>query len=265
MIKQMWDIFLLSLFYISTTTRHTLENRRFLEANSNEKFCGTIRETLYVSVPRLHLWSRIYIISSCVSHMCVFRVYFECLVRFMCNYFTFTLIIHYWLLWFFFSFSFLCLFRILWLYMSFFLLRVMVFITIIMFFFFFLSIIFIFHMIFSRVSPCYCNLLSHFRARSHLIRFHTRSNTLITHKNFFFFFVFFQIHLFPHTQSFIFIFIFFCIFWCSTSCVSYSLSLSYFIEWPLMREYVQGPGGGRLLHTGTQTCTNMKYNYNDQR
>lgn len=39
-------IFLLSLFYISTTTRHTLENRRFLEANLNEKFCGTIRETL---------------------------------------------------------------------------------------------------------------------------------------------------------------------------------------------------------------------------
>ena len=27
-----------------------------------------------------------------------------------------------------------------------------------------------------------------------------------------------------------------------------------------MREYVQGPGGGRLLHTGTQTCTNVKYN-----
>lgn len=70
--------FLLSLFYISTTTRHTLENRRFLEANSNEKFCGTIRETLCECAARHHLWSRIYII---------LRVFvFQYMLRVMCLY-----------------------------------------------------------------------------------------------------------------------------------------------------------------------------------
>lgn len=54
-------IFLLSLFYISTTTRHTLENRRFLEANSNEKFCGTIRETLCECAAPSSMESYIYI------------------------------------------------------------------------------------------------------------------------------------------------------------------------------------------------------------
>lgn len=66
--------FLLSLFYISTTTRHTLENRRFLEANSNEKFCGTIRETLCECAAPSSMESYIYNIACpCVSHIC--RVY----------------------------------------------------------------------------------------------------------------------------------------------------------------------------------------------
>lgn len=61
-------IFLLSLFYISTTTRHTLENRRFLEANSNEKFCGTIRETLCECAAPSSMESYIYNIACpCVS------------------------------------------------------------------------------------------------------------------------------------------------------------------------------------------------------
>jgi len=66
--------FLLSLFYISTTTRHTLENRRFLEANSNEKFCGTIRETLCECAAPSSMESYIYNIAcSCVSYMsCVY-------------------------------------------------------------------------------------------------------------------------------------------------------------------------------------------------
>lgn len=63
-----WCIFLLSLFYISTTTRHTLENRRFLEANSNEKFCGTIRETLCECAAPSSMESYIYNIACpCVS------------------------------------------------------------------------------------------------------------------------------------------------------------------------------------------------------
>lgn len=67
-----WFIFfLLSLFYISTTTRHTLENRRFLEANSNEKFCGTIRETLCECAAPSSMESYIYNIAcSCVFHIC---------------------------------------------------------------------------------------------------------------------------------------------------------------------------------------------------
>jgi hypothetical protein len=64
------DIFLLSLFYISTTTRHTLENRRFLEANSNEKFCGTIRETLCECAAPSSMESYIYNIV-CLAYVCV--------------------------------------------------------------------------------------------------------------------------------------------------------------------------------------------------
>lgn len=77
--------FLLSLFYISTTTRHTLENRRFLEANSNEKFCGTIRETLCECAAPSSMESYIYNIAClCVSYMsrvCIcmyFRVFALC-------------------------------------------------------------------------------------------------------------------------------------------------------------------------------------------
>lgn len=67
--------FLLSLFYISTTTRHTLENRRFLEANSNEKFCGTIRETLCECAAPSSMESYIYNIACpCVSYMLRVRV-----------------------------------------------------------------------------------------------------------------------------------------------------------------------------------------------
>lgn len=71
--KRQWDIFLLSLFYISTTTRHTLENRRFLEANSNEKFCGTIRETLCECAAPSSIESYIYNIVSriCVCPVCI--------------------------------------------------------------------------------------------------------------------------------------------------------------------------------------------------
>lgn len=67
------NIFLLSLFYISTTTRHTLENRRFLEANSNEKFCGTIRETLCECAAPSSMESYIYNIVSriCVCPVCI--------------------------------------------------------------------------------------------------------------------------------------------------------------------------------------------------
>lgn len=66
----MMYFFLLSLFYISTTTRHTLENRRFLEANSNEKFCGTIRETLCECAAPSSMESYIYNIAClCVSYM----------------------------------------------------------------------------------------------------------------------------------------------------------------------------------------------------
>lgn len=78
--------FLLSLFYISTTTRHTLENRRFLEANSNEKFCGTIRETLCECAAPSSMESYIYNIAClCVSHICCvctcLYVYFHMFAR----------------------------------------------------------------------------------------------------------------------------------------------------------------------------------------
>lgn len=85
-IYRMIYFFLLSLFYISTTTRHTLENRRFLEANSNEKFCGTIRETLCECAAPSSMESYIYNIAClCVSYMsrvCIcmyFRVFALCL------------------------------------------------------------------------------------------------------------------------------------------------------------------------------------------
>jgi len=66
--RMIFIFFLLSLFYISTTTRHTLENRRFLEANSNEKFCGTIRETLCECAAPSSMESYIYNIAClCVS------------------------------------------------------------------------------------------------------------------------------------------------------------------------------------------------------
>lgn len=84
-IYRMIYFFLLSLFYISTTTRHTLENRRFLEANSNEKFCGTIRETLCECAAPSSMESYIYNIAClCVSYMsrvgiCMyFRVFALC-------------------------------------------------------------------------------------------------------------------------------------------------------------------------------------------
>lgn len=84
-IYRMIYFFLLSLFYISTTTRHTLENRRFLEANSNEKFCGTIRETLCECAAPSSMESYIYNIAClCVSYMsrvCIcmhFRVFALC-------------------------------------------------------------------------------------------------------------------------------------------------------------------------------------------
>lgn len=74
-IYRMIYFFLLSLFYISTTTRHTLENRRFLEANSNEKFCGTIRETLCECAAPSSMESYIYNIAClCVSYMSRVRI-----------------------------------------------------------------------------------------------------------------------------------------------------------------------------------------------
>lgn len=76
--------FLLSLFYISTTTRHTLENRRFLEANSNEKFCGTIRETLCECAAPSSMESYIYNIAcSCVLIYvaCMYLYAFPCVLH----------------------------------------------------------------------------------------------------------------------------------------------------------------------------------------
>lgn len=195
--KRQWGIFLLSLFYISTTTRHTLENRRFLEANSNEKFCGTIRETLCECAAPSSIESYIYNIVSriCVCPVCI-NALSDCVIVYsgFCGCISFYCV--FWFLFFFLSF------------ISHYLLLFFTWYSRVSFFFTFLSFLRFLFLFFS-LTQRFSRAISH-HTFSPLARSDSRSHSHCfahSHRLLFFFFILLSILALSS--------------WCSTSCVSF--------------------------------------------